>query len=115
MTIYPSHFLFKTLRRAPETARFTLLTLGLLGLVGTLSATDLIIHLPHAPSLTRQNVQVQCDAQGTSIGVPAGPFSVEYINGGGNGLVVVPLGGNTLIFASVYAGSGVRYTAQQYA
>lgn len=88
--------------------------LGLLGLVGTISATDLTIHLPAHPLLARQNVLFQCDATGPQIGVPAGPFSVEYINGGGNSLVVVPIGSNALIFSNVVAGSGARYTAQQY-
>ena len=103
----------KLLRRS-EGARSCSITLGLFGLVGTISATDLTIHLPAQPSLTRQNVLFQCDARGPQIGVPAGPFSVEYINGGGNSLVVVPLGVNALIFSNVVAGSGARYTAQQY-
>jgi membrane-bound inhibitor of C-type lysozyme len=90
------------------------IALGLFGLTGTISATDLIIHLPATPSLSRQNVSYHCDASGPKIGVPAGPFSVEYINGGGNSLVVVPLGDNALIFSNVVAGSGARYTAQQY-
>ena len=46
--------------------------------------------------------------------MPSGTFFVEYINGGGNNLVVVPISGNALIFSSVSAGSGARYTAQQY-
>lgn len=82
--------------------------------VSVLSATDLTIHLPNTPSITRQKVLYQCDATATQIGVPAVPFSVEYINGGGNSLVVVPMAGNALIFSNVSSGSGVRYTAQQY-
>jgi membrane-bound inhibitor of C-type lysozyme len=46
--------------------------------------------------------------------VPSGSFRVEYINGGGNSLVVVPIGGNALVFSNVMAGSGARYTTQQY-
>jgi membrane-bound inhibitor of C-type lysozyme len=77
-------------------------------------ATDLIIHLPENTSIWRQTVRYQCDGSGSKIGVPAGPFSVEYINGGGNSLVVVPISGNGLIFSNVTSGSGARYTAQQY-
>jgi membrane-bound inhibitor of C-type lysozyme len=78
------------------------------------AGTDLIIHLPNSPSLSRQQVSYQCDANGSKIGVPAGVFAVEYINGGGNSLAVVPIGGNALIFSNVISGSGARYTAQQY-
>jgi membrane-bound inhibitor of C-type lysozyme len=39
---------------------------------------------------------------------------VEYINGGGNSLAIVPVSGNTLIFSNVIAGSGARYLAGQY-
>lgn len=79
-----------------------------------LSATDLLIHLPADASITRKSVQYQCDANGPKIGVPEGSFTVEYINGGGNSLVVVPISGNSLIFSNVMAGSGARYMAQQY-
>jgi membrane-bound inhibitor of C-type lysozyme len=88
--------------------------LGLLGTAGAVSATDLTIHLPDSPPITRQTVTYQCDATGTTIGVPAGQFRVEYINGGGNSLVIVPISGNSLIFSNVSSGSGARYTAQQY-
>ena len=48
------------------------------------------------------------------IGVPSGKFDVEYIEGGGNSLAIVPIAGNALVFANVSSGSGARYTAQQY-
>jgi membrane-bound inhibitor of C-type lysozyme len=76
-------------------------------------ATDLTIHLAGTTTLSRKTVQYNCDAAGTKIGVPAGPFPVEYINGGGNSLVVVPISGNSLIFTNVMSGSGARYTAQE--
>lgn len=82
--------------------------------IGLLSATDLTIHLPNTPSITRQKVLYRCDATATRIGAPGATFPVEYINGGGNSLVVVPIAGNALIFSNVSSGSGARYTAQQY-
>src|SRR5438270_2952438 len=88
--------------------------LALLACAGAVSATDLIIHLPDDRSISRKSVQYQCDAGGTKIGVAAGPFTVEYINGGGNSLAIVPISGKSLIFSNVIAGSGARYTAQQY-
>jgi membrane-bound inhibitor of C-type lysozyme len=86
---------------------------GLWG-AGVLSATDLVIHLPDTPLVTRQNVTYQCDATGAAIGLPSGHFTVEYIEGGGNSLAIVPVSGNSLIFSNVSSGSGARYTAQQY-
>jgi membrane-bound inhibitor of C-type lysozyme len=77
-------------------------------------ASDLTIHLPDDPSISRQTVEYQCDATGSRIGVPSSSFTVEYINAGGNSLAVVPIAGNALIFANVAAGSGARYAAQQY-
>ena len=82
--------------------------------LGSLAATDLIIRLPATVPVTRQKVLYQCNATGSQIGVPASPFWVEYISGGGNSLVVVPIAGNALIFSNVSSASGARYTAQQY-
>ena len=48
------------------------------------------------------------------MGLPAGVFSVEYLNGAGNSLAIVPVSGNSLIFANVVSGSGARYAAGQY-
>jgi membrane-bound inhibitor of C-type lysozyme len=77
-------------------------------------ATDLTIHLSGSQPITRKKLNFQCDAQGTKMGLPAGVFSVEYINGAGNSLAVVPVSGASLIFANVVAGSGARYAAGQY-
>jgi membrane-bound inhibitor of C-type lysozyme len=88
--------------------------LGLVGSAAALLATDLTIHLAGAASISRKTVQYQCDSAGTKIGVPGGPFAVEYVNGGGNSLAIVPVAGSSLIFSNVSAGSGARYTAQQY-
>jgi membrane-bound inhibitor of C-type lysozyme len=89
-------------------------TLGSVLSVCIASGTDLTIHLPNNPSVSRESVKYQCDAKGASIGVPSGAFPVEYINGGGNSLVVVPISGNALVFSNVMSGSGARYTTQQY-
>lgn len=86
----------------------------LLGTAALSSAADLTIHLDGNATFTHKKVQYKCDATGTTIGVPSGPFTVEYINGGGNSLVVVPVGGKPLIFSGVMSGSGSRYTAQQF-
>jgi membrane-bound inhibitor of C-type lysozyme len=39
------------------------------------------------------------------------PFSVEYINAGANALALVPVEGETLVFANVLSASGARYAA----
>jgi len=78
------------------------------------SPEDITIHLPTSVAVSRKTVQYQCDAEGPKIGVPSGPFAAEYINGGGNSLVVVPISGKALIFSNVISASGARYAAQQY-
>ena len=105
---------FFTARSSKAGAVSAVAALGLVLWVSPASANDLTIHLPDNPTFSRQSVEYQCDARGAEIGVPSGPFTVEYIDGGGNSLVVVPISGKGLIFSSVISGSGVRYTAQQY-
>ncbi|MBB6142339.1 membrane-bound inhibitor of C-type lysozyme [Silvibacterium bohemicum] len=78
------------------------------------AATDLTIHLKGSQPLSRITLQYQCDEQGVKMGLPAGPFPVEYVNGGGNSLAILPVGKNTLIFANIISGSGARYAANQY-
>jgi membrane-bound inhibitor of C-type lysozyme len=77
------------------------------------SASDLTIHLNGSEPISRKTVRYQCDAQGSKMGLPAEVFSVEYVNGGGNSLAIVPVGGHSLIFANVMSGSGARYAALQ--
>jgi membrane-bound inhibitor of C-type lysozyme len=74
----------------------------------------LTIHLSGSQPVSRKTVQYQCDAKAAAIGLPATVFPVEYINGAGNSLAVVPIHGNSLIFANVMSGSGARYAAGQY-
>ena len=77
-------------------------------------ATELTLHLSGSPDITRKTVQYQCDGQGAAMGLPAGPFPVEYVNGGGNSLAIVPVHGASLIFANVMSGSGARYASGNY-
>ena len=78
------------------------------------SASDITIHLNGSEPISRKTVKYQCDAQGSKAGLPAEVFSVEYMNGAGNSLAIVPVGGHSLIFANVVSGSGARYAATQY-
>lgn len=77
-------------------------------------ASDLILHLSGTANFTRTTVQYQCDAKAATIGLPAGAFPVEYVNGAANSLVIVPVSGASLIFALVNSGSGARYASGQY-
>lgn len=77
-------------------------------------ATDVTLHLNGSKAILRSVVKFECDAQGAKMGLPSGVFSVEYINGVGNSLAVVPVGGNSLVFANVVSGSGARYAAGAY-
>jgi membrane-bound inhibitor of C-type lysozyme len=94
--------------------RRILLVAGVLSCSGLAVAGDLTIHLNGSQPISRNEVKYQCDAQGVKMGLPGGVFSVEYINGAGNSLAVVPVGGNSLIFANVISGSGARYAARQF-
>ncbi len=48
------------------------------------------------------------------LGLPAGPFTVTYLNGAGNSLAVLPLGGVSLVMANVVSADGARYAAGRY-
>lgn len=48
------------------------------------------------------------------MGLPAGTFSVEYLNGAGNSLAILPVNGTSLVFANIVSGSGAQYAARQY-
>jgi len=91
-----------------------LMGIGLALYATTAAATDLTLHLLGSDTITPQTVKFQCDAEGTKIGLPSGPFSVHYFNGAGNSLAVVPIGGKSLIFANVMAASGARYASGTY-
>jgi membrane-bound inhibitor of C-type lysozyme len=97
-----------------STGKLVLMGAGVLSCSVFAGATDLTIHLNGSQPITRNTVKVQCDAQGSKMGLPAGVFSVEYLNGAGNSLAIIPVGGDSLIFANVFAGSGARYAAREF-
>ncbi len=67
--------------------------LGVALMTGVARASDLTIHLNGDEAVKRVTVKYQCDAQGTKMGLPSGVFSVDYLNGTANHLVVVPVKG----------------------
>ncbi len=77
-------------------------------------ATELTLHLDGSQPITRQTIQYRCDAQAAAMGLPAGAFGVQYLNGAGNSLAIVPVHGVSMIFANVSSGSGARYAAADY-
>jgi membrane-bound inhibitor of C-type lysozyme len=95
-------------------AKWIWMAIAALGSASLASATDLTLHLKGTQPITRKTVQYQCDAHGTAMGLPAGIFAVEYVNGAGNSLVIIPVNGMSMIFANVTSGSGARYAAAQY-
>jgi membrane-bound inhibitor of C-type lysozyme len=101
-------FLSKSVRAA------TSLALAMLTGSGIAAATDLTIHLKGTEAMSRVTARYECDAQGVKMGLPAGSFEVEYLNGAGNSLAILPIGGKLLIFSNVVSGSGARYAAGQY-
>ena len=95
-------------------SKWNLLMVAALGWSTLAGATDLTIHLSGSQPVSRKNVQYQCDGQAAATGLPTTAFPVEYINGGGNSLVIVPVHGTSLIFTNVSSASGARYAAGQY-
>lgn len=88
--------------------------LGMALMTGVARASDLTIHLSGDEAVKRSTAKYQCDARGTKMGLPAGVFSVEYLNGAGNHLAVVPVKGNSMIFVTVPSGSGAKYAAENF-
>ena len=73
-----------------------------------MKATTLTISLMGSDPMTRNTVKCQCDRQAGALGLPTGVFPVEYLNGNGNSLAVLPIQGQSLIFANLLSGSGAR-------
>lgn len=84
--------------------------------LGALNAApiDLVIPLAGSGTIERHTAKFQCDAHAATLGLPTGVFQVEYLNGNGNSLAVLPVNGHSLIFSNVISGSGARYAASQY-
>jgi membrane-bound inhibitor of C-type lysozyme len=76
-------------------------------------AEDLSVRLPGV-EVTRIHASFECGADGVALGLPAGTFTVEYLNAGENHLAVLPIHGQALVFANVVSGSGARYAAGRY-
>lgn len=95
-------------------SKWNLLMVAALGWSTLAGAADLTIHLSGSQPISRKTVQYQCDGQAAATGLPATAFPVEYINGAGNSLVIVPVNGASLIFTNVTSASGARYAAGQY-
>lgn len=83
------------------------------GMATSVIGEDLSVRLPGV-SITRIHASFECGADGVALGLPAGPFTVEYLNAGENHLAVLPVHGQALVFANVISGSGARYAAGRY-
>jgi|SRR5580658_4760872 membrane-bound inhibitor of C-type lysozyme len=98
----------------PQTATCLVGTLALLAATGDARGADLTLQLPGNGAFTRTVVHYKCDALGVQLGLPSGPFAVEYINASANSLAILPVSGSSLVFVSVLSASGARYAAQRY-
>ena len=90
------------------------IAIALVSLTAMARATDVTLHLKGSKAMSRSTVQYQCDDVGVKMGLPTGAFSVEYLNGAGNSLAILPMNGESIVFANVFSGSGARYAAKQY-
>lgn len=81
---------------------------------GLAGASDLTLHLNGTATFSRTTVKYQCDANAADLHLFPGVFTVEYINGGGNSLAIVPVGADSMVFVNVVAGSGARYVAKEF-
>lgn len=78
------------------------------------AAAELTLQLAGNDPIVQHTRTYKCDSQAAAIGLPAGSFKVQYVNGAGNSLAVLPIKGKSLIFSNVVSGSGARYAAGQY-
>jgi membrane-bound inhibitor of C-type lysozyme len=99
---------------AMQTWKQMMVGAGVLAFSSLALGTELTIHLNGSQPISRQTIQYQCDEKGAAMGLPASGFPVEYLNGGGNSLAIVPVHGKSMIFANVSSGSGARYAASDY-
>ena len=75
-------------------------------------ATDFTLHLKGTQPISRSVVRYECDAEGAKMGLPVGPFSVEYLIGAGNSLAMLSVNGESLVFTNIVSRSGARYAAK---
>jgi membrane-bound inhibitor of C-type lysozyme len=85
----------------------------MLGTIVSAPAEDLTVRLPGV-AVTRIRASFECGIEGVTMGLPAGSFTVQYLNAGENHLALLPMHGQTLIFTNVVSGSGARYAAGRY-
>jgi membrane-bound inhibitor of C-type lysozyme len=90
------------------------LAAAFLATTATAAENELTIKLTGSGSFARKTVTFECDQNGAAMGLPSGRFPVEYLNGPGNSLAVLPINGRSLIFANVLSASGARYAADKY-
>jgi len=94
--------------------RYAAVIAGAMLLIGASAlAEELAVPLPGV-AVTRIRARFECGKEGVALGLPSGPFTVEYVNAGENHLAVLPVHGKPLIFANVISGSGARYAAGRY-
>lgn len=94
--------------------RYTAAIAGAMFLMGVATlAEDLTVSLPGV-EITRIQASFECGPEGVALGLPSGPFPVEYVNAGENHLAVLPLHGKQQILANVISASGARYAAGRY-
>jgi len=89
-------------------------TMVVTALAATAAAAELTLQLAGNDPIVQQTRTYQCDSHAAAIGLPAENFKVQYVNGAGNSLAVLPINGKSLIFSNVISGSGARYAARQY-
>jgi membrane-bound inhibitor of C-type lysozyme len=84
-----------------------------LGTFAAVLAENLTVSLPKI-KVTQIRASFTCGTDGVALGLPPGPFTVEYFNAGENHLAVLPMQGKSMLFANVISASGARYAAGRY-
>ncbi len=66
----------------------------LLAFAASATPADSKIKLEDDSSISRKIVKYRCDVTGAEIGLPTDAFTVQYVNGEGNSLAILPIGGH---------------------
>lgn len=85
--------------------RSTLTAIILAAAANTATASTVTLELPGSASVERKSVSYKCGDE---------VVKAEYINAGGNSLVVLTINDQTVVAVTVLSGSGARYAGQQY-